>query len=48
MMPLGSSQQEIDHFRHAMGFDQPLLWQYGHHLGRLLEGDLGLSLRSPH
>ncbi|SQC93696.1 Glutathione transport system permease protein gsiC [Cedecea neteri] len=45
MMPPGSSQQEIDNFRHAMGFDRPLLWQYGHYLNGLLHGDLGLSLR---
>jgi glutathione transport system permease protein len=45
MMPPGSSQQEIDNFRHAMGFDRPLLWQYGHYLTGLLHGDLGLSLR---
>ncbi|ACS84991.1 ABC transporter permease [Musicola paradisiaca] len=45
MMPPGSSQQEIDVFRHSMGFDQPLLQQYGHYLGNVLRGDLGASLR---
>ncbi|QTF09022.1 ABC transporter permease [Brenneria izadpanahii] len=45
MMPPGSSQQEIDHFRHSMGFDRPLLWQYGHYLYGVLQGDLGDSLR---
>lgn len=30
MMPPGSSQQEIATFRHSMGFDRPLLWQYSH------------------
>lgn len=45
MMPPGSSQQEIDTFRHSMGFDQPLLWQYGQYLGNLLQGDMGQSLR---
>lgn len=45
MMPPGSSQQEIDHFRQRMGFDQPLLWQYGQYLNSLLHGDLGESLR---
>lgn len=44
MMP-GSSQQEIAHFRHSMGFDRPLLWQYAQYLNRLLHGDFGLSLR---
>lgn len=45
MMPPGSSNEEIETFRHAMGFDRPLLWQYGHYLNSLLHGDLGLSLR---
>lgn len=45
MMPPGASQQEIDQFRHSMGFDQPLLWQYGQYLGNLLQGDMGQSLR---
>lgn len=45
MMPPGSSQAEIAHFRQAMGFDQPLLWQYGHYLNAVLHGDLGQSLR---
>lgn len=45
MMPPGSSQQEIAAFRHSMGFDRPLLWQYGHYLNGVLHGDLGDSLR---
>ena len=45
MMPPGASQQEINQFRHSMGFDQPLLWQYGQYLGNLLQGDMGQSLR---
>lgn len=45
MMPPGSRQAEIAHFRQAMGFDQPLLWQYGHYLNAVLHGDLGQSLR---
>lgn len=45
MMPPGSSQQEIDRFRHSMGFDRPLLWQYGHYLSGILHGDFGESLR---
>ncbi|WP_192457175.1 ABC transporter permease [Musicola keenii] len=45
MMPPGSNQQEIDVFRHSMGFDQPLLQQYGRYLGNVLRGDLGASLR---
>ncbi|MBP2200439.1 ABC transporter permease [Pantoea cypripedii] len=45
MMPPGSSQQEIANFRHSMGFDRPLLWQYGHYLSGVLQGDFGESLR---
>lgn len=45
MMPPGSSQAEIDNFRSAMGFDRPLLWQYGHYLNGVLHGNLGQSLR---
>ena len=45
MMPPGSSQQEIDTFRHSMGFDRPLWWQYGHYLSGVLHGNFGDSLR---
>nr|WP_314522761.1 ABC transporter permease [uncultured Rahnella sp.] len=45
MMPPGSSQQEIDNFRHSMGFDRSLTWQYWHYLTGVLQGDLGKSLR---
>ncbi|PWC12509.1 ABC transporter permease [Brenneria corticis] len=45
MMPPGASQQEIAAFRHGMGFDRPLLWQYGRYLHDVLHGDLGESLR---
>ena len=30
--------------RHQLGLDRPLLWQYGHFMGGLLQGDLGQSL----
>jgi peptide/nickel transport system permease protein len=45
MMPPGSSQQEIEHFRHSMGFDRSLTWQYWHYLTGVLQGNLGDSLR---
>ncbi|MBU9849825.1 ABC transporter permease [Rahnella aceris] len=45
MMPPGSSQQEIDNFRHSLGFDRSLTWQYWHYLTGVLQGDLGESLR---
>lgn len=45
MMPPGSSQQEIANFRHSMGFDRSLSWQYWHYLTGVLHGNLGDSLR---
>lgn len=45
MMPPGSSQQEIANFRHSMGFDRSLSWQYWHYLAGVLHGNLGDSLR---
>ncbi|EIC85290.1 ABC transporter permease [Serratia sp. M24T3] len=45
MMPPGSTQQEIDNFRHSMGFDRSLSWQYWHYLTSVLHGNLGDSLR---
>lgn len=45
MMPPGSSQQEIANFRHSMGFDRSLSWQYWHYLSGVLHGNLGDSLR---
>lgn len=45
MMPPGSSQQEMENFRHSMGFDRSLTWQYLHYLTGVLQGDMGESLR---
>lgn len=45
MMPPGSSQQEMENFRHSMGFDRSLTWQYWHYLNGVLQGDMGESLR---
>jgi len=45
MMPPDASRGEIDAFRHAMGFDDPLLVQYLRYLGKALAGDFGTSLR---
>jgi peptide/nickel transport system permease protein len=42
----GSDPVEIAKIRHHYGFDQPLLVQYVHFLGRLAHGDLGLSITS--
>lgn len=44
-LPPEASAQEIERFRHLMGFDRPLLTQYFDFLGRALRGDFGMSLR---
>jgi glutathione transport system permease protein len=45
MLPLDTSQQQIDEFRHRMGFDRPLLVQYLRFLSGAVQGDFGVSLR---
>lgn len=39
------TQQQIEEFRHARGFDRPWLVQYLSFLGRAVRGDFGNSLR---
>jgi len=45
---LGESAQPTDRaaLRQALGLDQPLLQQWLHYVGQLLQGDLGMSLHS--
>lgn len=45
MLPQEATQEEIADFRHKMGFDRPLLVQYGDFLRGALAGDLGVSLK---
>lgn len=45
MMAPDSTAAEIDAFREAMGFDDPIIVQYGRFLVEALQGDLGSSLR---
>lgn len=44
MLGEGATQQEIQAFRVRMGFDKPLIAQYGTFLWRALHGDFGTSL----
>ena len=44
-LPPEASAQEIERFRHLMGFDRPLLAQYVDFFGRAVRGDFGMSLR---
>lgn len=45
MMPPSATHAEIEAFRHAMGFDDPIWVQYGRFLSGVLHGELGTSLR---
>ncbi|SFU21180.1 ABC transporter permease [Mesorhizobium sp. YR577] len=45
MMPPDASRAEIEAFRQAMGFNDPVWVQYGRFLGGVLTGELGNSLR---
>ncbi len=45
MMPPDASRAEIDAFRRAMGFDDPIWVQYGRFVGGILSGEFGNSLR---
>jgi peptide/nickel transport system permease protein len=42
----GASRELIEEKRQELGYDQPILVQYVHYLGRILHGDLGTSLRT--
>jgi len=44
-LPLDASREQLDAFRHRMGFDQPVHIQYLRWLGRAVRGDFGTSLR---
>jgi peptide/nickel transport system permease protein len=45
MMPPEATKAEMDAFRHAQGFDRPLIVQFGTFALAAAHGDLGLSLR---
>jgi peptide/nickel transport system permease protein len=45
MMPPDASRAEIDAFRQAMGFNDPIWVQYGRFVGGILSGEFGNSLR---
>ena len=41
-----ATQQEKDELREALGLNQPVLVQYARFLGRVVQGDLGISYRN--
>src|SRR5262245_24243797 len=45
LVPLNTSREEMDQFRHAMGLDRPVPLQYVDFLSRALHGDFGNSFR---
>ena len=45
LLPLDTPPEDVEAFRHAAGFDQPLPVQYARFVGRVLSGDFGESLR---
>ncbi len=45
MLPPEATEEQVAQFRHAYGFDEPLLVQYGRFLGNALHGDFGNSIR---
>lgn len=45
MLPPESSEEQVAEFRHAYGFDDPFLVQYGRFLSKAVRGDFGKSLR---
>lgn len=43
MLGQGATQESVAALRHEMGLNDPIYIQYGRYLGRLLQGDMGLS-----
>ena len=43
-LPPDATQEDIERFRHDMGWDQPLVVQYFSYLGGVVQGDFGDSL----
>src|SRR4051812_7901685 len=41
----GTTPDQIEAIRHALGLDQPIYVQYAAFLGKLLHGDLGYTIR---
>src|SRR5438105_4133943 len=46
LVPLNTSQAEIDRFRHQLGLDRPIPVQYVDFLSHAVRGDFGESFRN--
>ncbi len=44
MVPEGATKLDIESLRHSLGFDRPMIVQYGDYLWKLAQFDLGTSL----
>src|SRR5512145_2583040 len=44
-LPMDIQSKDVDEFRERLGFNDPLLVQYGRFMGSALRGDFGESLR---
>ncbi|MBI3733191.1 MAG: ABC transporter permease [Chloroflexi bacterium] len=45
LLPLNTPREDIDLFRHQMGYDRPMPVQYMDFLSKAVQGDFGMSLR---
>src|ERR1700735_3840357 len=45
MLGEGARAEDLEHLRHALGLDQPVLEQYEHYMVGVLHGNLGQSIR---
>ena len=46
LLPINTPPDQVEAFRHRMGFDQPIALQYLQFLGRAAHGDFGVSFRN--
>ncbi|WP_242277373.1 nickel ABC transporter permease [Bacillus cereus group sp. BfR-BA-01446] len=42
----GASKETVEQIRHQLGLDKPFIMQYFSYIGNILQGDLGVSIRS--
>jgi len=46
MVSIEASDEDVERFRHQLGYDKPIYYQYFIYLGNIVKGDLGTSLRA--
>src|SRR5512136_2565684 len=45
MLGLDAPQEQVDALRNQMWLDRPVIVQYGHWLGDIFKGDMGVSIK---